>query len=444
MQGTVWGSLMCTSTMDKLGKTAYENPDILYKYNGVPIPPLGMVDDVESVSGVENTAKINKLINTFIEHKKLKLSESKCSRIHIGNNHEDCPELKVHESSMKESDNEKYLGDVISKDGKNQATIDNRKAKAIGAIAEIMSIIEEIPFGKHKFEVAMKLRESMFLNRILCNSEAWHAVTAANIVALEKLDQEFLRSILKAHSKTTKEMLYLETGAIPIRWILPQRRINYLKHIVSRKKEELILKVFEAQKENKTKGDFVTLVEHDLRMFGLTHEEVAAESMTKKALKKELKQKAQRLAFADLMQQLQKGSKGKDTKYNNLEIQEYLISAKLNDEDKHVMTALRTKCVKGIRRNFPGIHRVCQHCPQNCMPQEPQEDTQEHVLSCRSIGAQSTVPIEFLGAGTVEQSLFAKEFSKRMRRREELLEDRLDSSCSCSGLPGVIPDQRAL
>ena len=42
MQGTVWGSLCCTSTMDKLGKLAYSMPEILYKYKGIPIPPLGL------------------------------------------------------------------------------------------------------------------------------------------------------------------------------------------------------------------------------------------------------------------------------------------------------------------------------------------------------------------------------------------------------------------
>ena len=32
MQGTIWSGLMCTSTMDKLGKIAYNNTDMLYKY----------------------------------------------------------------------------------------------------------------------------------------------------------------------------------------------------------------------------------------------------------------------------------------------------------------------------------------------------------------------------------------------------------------------------
>ena len=47
MQGTVWAGLMCTCTMDKMGKQAYGNSNLLYKYRGeVEVPPLQMVDDV--------------------------------------------------------------------------------------------------------------------------------------------------------------------------------------------------------------------------------------------------------------------------------------------------------------------------------------------------------------------------------------------------------------
>ena len=41
MQGTVWGSLLCTATMDKLGKFKYNNTNMLYKYKGtVGVPAL--------------------------------------------------------------------------------------------------------------------------------------------------------------------------------------------------------------------------------------------------------------------------------------------------------------------------------------------------------------------------------------------------------------------
>ena len=56
MQGTVWGSLYCTTSMDKLGQMSYENDDILYKYkNEVCIPSLGMVDDILSIQNAQWT-----------------------------------------------------------------------------------------------------------------------------------------------------------------------------------------------------------------------------------------------------------------------------------------------------------------------------------------------------------------------------------------------------
>ena len=44
MQCTVWGSLLCTSTIDKLEELGQSRPDLLYKYKGVPVPPLGIME----------------------------------------------------------------------------------------------------------------------------------------------------------------------------------------------------------------------------------------------------------------------------------------------------------------------------------------------------------------------------------------------------------------
>ena len=55
----------------------------------------------------------NATINSFMELKKLKLSSTKCSRIHIGKQALECPEIKVDEDVMKNSQKEKHLGDVM-------------------------------------------------------------------------------------------------------------------------------------------------------------------------------------------------------------------------------------------------------------------------------------------------------------------------------------------
>ena len=69
MQGTVFGSLICTAVMDKLAKIFYKDENLLYKYkNTVSIPVLGMVDDVLSVSRCSSALVIsNATVNSFME-----------------------------------------------------------------------------------------------------------------------------------------------------------------------------------------------------------------------------------------------------------------------------------------------------------------------------------------------------------------------------------------
>ena len=97
---------------------------------------------------------------------------------------------------MKTADQEKYLGDMIDKTGSLQATVEAKKSKGLGINTGIMSILNEIPIGKHKMDVATKLREVMLINGILCNSEAWHGVTKVHIKALKAIDEDLLRKFL--------------------------------------------------------------------------------------------------------------------------------------------------------------------------------------------------------------------------------------------------------
>ena len=105
-----------SAVMDKLAQIFYQDPNLVYKYKDkVEVPILGMVDDVLCVTKCSNaTITSNATINSFMELNKLTLSAEKCSKIHIGKKTHQCPKLKVHENEMKESQKEKYLGDIIS------------------------------------------------------------------------------------------------------------------------------------------------------------------------------------------------------------------------------------------------------------------------------------------------------------------------------------------
>ena len=86
---------------------------------------------------------------------------------------------------MKVADSDKYLGDTINKNGTIQSTMDSKMSKGQGIVCEIMSIINEIPVGRHKTDIALKFKEVLLLNGILYNSEAWHGVTKKHVKTLE-------------------------------------------------------------------------------------------------------------------------------------------------------------------------------------------------------------------------------------------------------------------
>ena len=79
--------------------------------------------------------------------KKLTLNGKKCHQIHVGNPDINCPKLKAHQNEILRVKQDKYLGDIVSFDGKNENNIKSKAASGIGAISNIMNIMREICLG---------------------------------------------------------------------------------------------------------------------------------------------------------------------------------------------------------------------------------------------------------------------------------------------------------
>ena len=119
---------------------------------------------------------------------------------------------------MEESDSEKYSGDLISSNGRNEKNIEARKSKGTGIINQIMAKLESIVYGPFYFEVAMIFRSLHLINGILTNVEAGYDLTNTEVESLEKFDKQLIRTILECPCTTPREMLYLELGVTPIRY----------------------------------------------------------------------------------------------------------------------------------------------------------------------------------------------------------------------------------
>ena len=201
---------------------------------------------------------------------------------------------------MTNSTQETYLGDKIHQSGLLRHTIEDRVGKGFGAVT---TIVNEIPLAHWRVEAGLHLRQAIFLNGTLFNSEAWQGISATEEEQLEKVDEALLRGILNAHAKVPLEALHLETGTISVKYILKSRRLCYLYNILKKDSEELVREVYEAQKVSPDEGDFYKLVESDARDVDLQLSETEITSMKEEAYKEKVKSNVRNATFKNLMEQ---------------------------------------------------------------------------------------------------------------------------------------------
>ena len=182
--------------------------------------------------------------------------------------------------------------------------------------------MESTYFGKYYFEVAMILRESLFLSSLLLNSEAWVNYSEKDIRILEQCDESLLTSILDCGGKSSNALKYLELGAIPIRYIIMKRKLLYLQYILKQNKESMVYSVLKAIEENPLKNDFVFTCKKYLENLKMKLSFKDIEKMSKLQLKRILQEKIKYEALEYLKNQQVKQEKIKNLEFLDLKMQD--------------------------------------------------------------------------------------------------------------------------
>ena len=437
--------MFCGKQVDEIGKECVEEGK--YKYKGqVDIPPLSMIDDLISISECgHKTAMDHAYIKCKTSSKKLQ----KCKKIHIGKSHEEhkCQPLYVDkweekevedfetgiikiedscesEDVMEEKSEEKYLGDVISRDGRNIKNIQSRVNKGTGIVRKILTILDGIPFGKYHFEAGIILRNSLLVSSVLFNSEAWYNITKAELELIESVDLMLLRGILKAPKSTPKEMLFLELGILPLREIIRKRRLAFLHYILHENKDSMISRVFETQRRNKTSKDWVTTVLSDLKEINLNMTLEEIRNMKKQTFINIIKRKIEYKSLKYLEKMKEKHSKVDSLKHPVLKMQPYLMpnDAKMKKEECQMIFQMRCRVTdtKVNQKNRYDSHE-CEACGLT-------DESQNHVLNCkviiemhREFEISEIPPYENIMEGNVnEQANICKIFSKHLKILQNL------------------------
>ena len=164
---------------------------------------------------------------------------------------------------------EKYLGQIISSDGKNTKNIQKMRNKGLGLQNKVIQMLDAMPRGQFHFTIAKILRNSYVISSILSSSEVWYGVTKEELEKLEQVDEIWMRQLMDCSSNVPSDLLYLEQEVTPIRFLVKTRRLLYLHHILQQKKDSLLHRFFMAQLEKPTYRDWASQVLEDLEDFNI-------------------------------------------------------------------------------------------------------------------------------------------------------------------------------
>ena len=96
-------------------------------------------------------------------------------------------------------------------------------------------------------------------------------LTEKDLRSIESIEESVLQSVFQTKKSCSRHLLYLESGMIHARYQIHRQMINFLQYILLQPGDSLLKKVFLAQMQNPSRGDWVSqttalLTEYDLNL----------------------------------------------------------------------------------------------------------------------------------------------------------------------------------
>ena len=196
-----------------------------------------------------------------------------------------------------------------------------------------------------------------------------------NFGTWKKIEEEYLRKVLKTGKGCPLSQLYLEMGIYPARYEIKKLRLLYLKYVLEQKDDSLLKKFLNLQLNQPTRGDWASQIRSDLKEFNITESFEQLKNMTHSRFMGKIKLQIQQHALQYLLGK--RKTKGREIEYQQLEMAEYLtpINRKMSIEEKRMMFSIRNQMVD-IKSNFKGgkieIKCLC-----------GERETMEHIWNCK-------------------------------------------------------------
>ena len=309
---------------------------------------------------------------------------------------------------------QKYLGFWLSRTGDNMVNIGQMKNKSIGIIKQIFNRLKSLNLQKYYFECALIFMNCMLRSSILYAADTYYDMKESELRALERIEETFLRKLLKTSKGCPITQLYLSVGQYPARYEIMKMRLLFMKYILNEDEESLLHKFFMLQLKQPTRGDWVSTCLNDLNQLKITETFDQIKNIKLAKYQKMIKTRINEAALNYLTSKQR--TKGGEIKYEELQMSEYLSpnNTGLTIENKRNMFSVLNRMVN-ISANFPSNSKI-----ENCICND--EQNMQHIYSCQLLNSESEqLSYSYLYNGTLEEQVTVyKRFQNNFEKLGEL------------------------
>ena len=391
-QGTVLGPDLCcieTDAINKIGESQERN--LGEQIIGI----LVFVDDVMSAGTAE---EIRSAIRNFAEMEKRKkftygLKKTKYMIMKTGREKEEKIEENVKEGVVEETDEYKWLGLLLSKEGNLLLHIKNKKKKMKGQVAAMKSLASFSNVGHTFVSVRLNLYEPCIVPSMLYNIEGWTELSKEEITKLESIQLSALCSLLHLPKTTPYLGLLHEVGMWRMQERLMYRKIMLYHNIVNSDDNRLAKKIIEEQEKTNEEGTWYAEVAKHLKTLEI--DKGLVKESTKSALKKMVKEKITKRMQCAINTEKKKSSKMRFLNGDELQLRDYIKWGRGNEVLQTIKTRLN---MQEIYANYKGnceLPRLCPHC-------QLEDDTTEHLVECDALGGSNLSRSDLRNDGNTE------------------------------------------
>ena len=241
-QGSRLTGRMFSKLMDTLAEEIEPTGEGFQLDHSLTIAYLLWFDDVIScVEGNDNQVKMLDQIAEFAIRHKLRCGAEKCKVMRIGKHSDEKQKWKLGTLDIEETDIYRYLGDIVTNDGKNAKNIEARKGRAFATSSGINSIAGTSVLRRMETKVLLELHDKVFLSALLTNAEAW-TLGKGERDEMERIEIQTLKMLFDLPVHTPTPAIIYSFGTLYTSLRIEKKQLIYLHRIINSSNTSLIRK----------------------------------------------------------------------------------------------------------------------------------------------------------------------------------------------------------